>query len=128
MCLYTISIDNSIQASSAHFGEAPATKNAGPCAQGVSDPVIVPRPMSQGRPGLFVRIKDYAFLRASAHESVPLAGYSPATRRIPVVGRDSTFNENPRVKRRSALHCRIWVPLEPSWKQLGANLGELGLT
>ena len=48
---------------------------AGPCAQGVLDPLIVPRPMSLGRPGLFVLIKDYAFLRASAHESVPLAGY-----------------------------------------------------
>ena len=56
------------------------------------------------------------------------------------MGRASTFNENPRVKRRSALHSRIWVPFEPSWKQLeptcvqlgvylsqlGANLVELG--
>ena len=56
---------------------------AGPCAQGVLDPVIVPRPMSMGRPGLFVLIKDYAFLRASAHESVLPAGYLPDTRRIP---------------------------------------------
>ena len=51
-------------------------KFAGPCAQGVLDPLIVPRPMSLGRPGLFVLIKDYAFLRASAHESVLTAGYS----------------------------------------------------
>ena len=43
------------------------------------DPLIIPRPMSLGRPGLFVLIKDYAFLRASAHESVPLAGYLLAT-------------------------------------------------
>ena len=58
-------------------------KFAGPCAQGVLDPVIVPCPMSLGCAVLFVLIKDYAFLRASAHESVPLAGYSPATRRLP---------------------------------------------
>ena len=40
---------------------------------------MIPRPMSVGRPGLFVLIKEYAFLRASAHERVPLAGYLPAT-------------------------------------------------
>ena len=50
-----------------------------PCAQGVLDPVIVPRPMSQGRPGLFVLSKDNAFLGTSTHESVPLAGYLPDT-------------------------------------------------
>ena len=63
-------------------------KFAGPCAQGVFDTVIVPRPMSLGRPGLFVLIKDNAFLGASAHESVPPAGSLPAPRRIVVVGRD----------------------------------------
>ena len=62
-------------------------KLAGPCAQGVLDPVIVPRPMSQGRPGFFVLIKGYAFLRASAHESVTLAGYLPATCRLLVDSR-----------------------------------------
>ena len=61
---------------------------AGPCAQGVLDTVIVPRPMSLGCAGLFVLFKDNAFLGTSAHESVLTAGYSPATRRIPVVGRD----------------------------------------
>ena len=61
---------------------------AGPCAQGVLDTVIVPRPMSLGRPGLFVLFKDNAFLGTSAHESVPLVGYSLATRWIIVVGRD----------------------------------------
>ena len=50
-------------------------KFAGPCAQGVLDTVIVPRPMSLGRPGLFVLIKNNAFLGTSAHESVPLVGY-----------------------------------------------------
>ena len=38
------------------------TKFAGPCAQGVLDTVIVPRPMSLGCDGLFVLIKDNAFL------------------------------------------------------------------
>ena len=52
------------------------------------DTVIVPRPMSQGCDGLFVLIKDNAFLGTSAHESVPLAGYLRATRGILVVGRD----------------------------------------
>ena len=55
-------------------------KFAGPCAQGVLNTVIVPRPMSLGRPGLFVLIKDNAFLGNSAHESVPLVGYLRATR------------------------------------------------
>ena len=62
-------------------------KFAGPCAQGVLDPIIVPRPMSMGRPGLFVLIKDNAFLRTSAHESVFPAGYLPVPCRIIVVGR-----------------------------------------
>ena len=60
---------------------------AGPCAQGMLDPLIVPRPMSLGRPGLFVLIKDYAFLRASAHESVITAGYLLATRWLLAVSR-----------------------------------------
>ena len=53
---------------------------AGPCAQGVLDPIIVPRPMPLGCAGLIdpiVQFKDNAFLRTSAHESVPLAGYLP---------------------------------------------------
>ena len=58
-------------------------KFAGPCAQGVLDTVIVPRPMSLGRPRLFVLFKDNAFLGTSAHERVPLAGSSPATCRLP---------------------------------------------
>ena len=57
-------------------------KSAGPCAQGVLDTVIVPRPMSLGCSGLFVLIKENAFLGTSAHESVPLAGSLPATRRL----------------------------------------------
>ena len=84
--------------------------------------------MSLGCSVLFVLFKDNAFLGTSAHESVALVGYLPATRWIVDAGRASKFNENPRMKRRSALHSRIWVPLEPSWKQLGANLGQLGLT
>ena len=61
----------------------PKTKFAGPCAQGVLDPVIVPRPMSHGRSVLFDLFEDNAFIGTSAHESVPLAGYSLATRRLP---------------------------------------------
>ena len=94
-------------------------KFAGPCAPGLLDPVIVPRPMSQGCAGLFwlKNLLIWAFLGTSAHESVPLAGDLPATCRLPaglslwVAGQKS--NENPRVKRRSALHGRIWAPLEP---------------
>ena len=55
---------------------------AGPCAQGVLDPVIVPRPMSHCCAGLIdsiVLFKDNAFLGTSAHESVTPAGYLPAT-------------------------------------------------
>ena len=73
-------------------------KFAGPCAQGVLDTVIVPRPMSLGCSGLIdsiVLFKDNAFLGTSAHESVTLAGYSLATcwllagsLRFPVVCRD----------------------------------------
>ena len=72
-------------------------KFAGPCAQGVLDPVIVPRPMSQGRDGLFwlKNLLIWAFLGTSAHESVPPVGYLLATRwllvgylRFPVERRD----------------------------------------
>ena len=45
---------------------------------------MIPRPMSLGRPGLFVLIKDNAFLGTSAHESVLTAGYPPATCWLPV--------------------------------------------
>ena len=83
--------------------------------------------MSLGRPGLFVLIKDNAFLGTSVHESVLTAGYLLAICRIVVAGLDSKFNENPRVKRRSALHSRIRVPLEPSWKQLEPTCGQLGV-
>ena len=54
-------------------------KFAGPCAQGVLDPVIVPRPMSLGCTGWIdsiVLFEDNAFLGTSAHESVPHVGYS----------------------------------------------------
>ena len=104
-------------------------KFAGPCAQGVLDPVIVPCPMSHGCSGLIdsiVLFKDNAFLGTSAHESVTLAGYSRATRGllagyllIPVVCRDLKSSENPAVKRGSAAHGRIWAHLGPSWNQLG---------
>ena len=43
---------------------------------------MIPRPMSLGRPGLFVLIKDYAFLGTSAHESVLTVGYLLATCRL----------------------------------------------
>ena len=38
-----------------------------------------------------------------------------------------TTNGNPRVKRRSALHGRIWAPLELSWNQLETTCGQLGV-
>ena len=50
-------------------------KFAGPCAQGVLDPLMIPCPMSLGCAGLFVLFKDNAFLGTSAHESVITAGY-----------------------------------------------------
>ena len=52
------------------------------CSQGVLDPLIVPCPMSLGCAGsidAIVLFKENAFLRTSAHESVPLVGYSRAT-------------------------------------------------
>ena len=82
--------------------------------------------MSLGRPGLFVPIKDYAFLRASAHESVLTVGYLPATCWIPVAGRDPKKVLGARVGSTSALHGRTWAPLEPSWGQLGVTWGQLG--
>ena len=91
------------------------------------DPVIVRCLMSLGCGGIFVLLKDNAFLGTSSYENVPPAGYPLATRRIVVVGRASKFNENARVKRRSALHGRIWVPREPSWKQLEPTCGQLGV-
>ena len=91
-------------------------KFAGPCAQGVLDPIIVPRPMSQGCDGLFwlKNLLIWAFLGTSAHESVPLAGYLLATRWL-LVGlllwvAGQKDNDHPRVNRRSALHGRIWGP------------------
>ena len=67
--------------------ETKCGKFAGPCAQGVLDPVIILCPMSLGCAVLIVLIKDNAFLGTSAHESVPLAGYSPATCRLLAVSR-----------------------------------------
>ena len=57
---------------------------AGPLAQGVLDPVIIPCPMSLGCAVLIVLFKDNAFLGTSAHESVLTAGYLLATCRLPV--------------------------------------------
>ena len=89
--------------------------------------------MSQGCDGLFWfnNLLIWAFLGTSAHESVPPVGYLLATCWLPaglslwVAGQKS--NENPRVKRRSALHGRIWAPLEPSWNQLEPTCGQLGV-
>ena len=63
-------------------------KFAGPCAHVVLDPVMIFCPMSLGCVVLFVIFKDVAVLGTSAYESVLLAGYSPATCQIIVVGRD----------------------------------------
>ena len=60
---------------------------AGPCAQGVLDPAIVPCFMSLGCAALSVPFKDNAFLGTSAHESVLFAGYPPATCRLPAAPR-----------------------------------------
>ena len=105
---------------------------AGPLAQGVLDPVIIPCPMSMvlvprpGCSGLFVLFKDMHFLGTSAHESVPLAGYLPTTCRIPVAGRDPKKVPVARAGSTSALHGRTWALLEPSWGQLGPAWGQLG--
>ena len=69
---------------------------------------------------------------------LPATCWLPVGLSLWVAGQKS--NENPRVKRRSALHGRIWAPLEPSWNQLertcdqievylsqlGANLVDFG--
>ena len=85
--------------------------------------------MSLGCAGLIdsiVLFKDNAFLGTTVHESVTLAGYSPATCRllagyllILIVRRALKSSENPAVKRGSAAHGRIWAHLGPSWNQLG---------
>ena len=72
-------------------------------------------------PGLWwiVLVKNlliWAFLGTSSHESVLPAGYLPATCWIIVVVAGQKSNENTRVKRRSALHGRIWGP---SWAVSG---------
>ena len=108
-------------------------KFAGPCAQGVLDPVMIPCPISQGCDRLFwlKNLLIWAFLGTSAHESVPLVGYLLATcwllAGLPLWVAGQKSNENPRVKRRSALHGRIWAPLEPSWNQLEPTCGQLGV-
>ena len=60
---------------------------AGPCAQGVLDPITVPRPISLGCAGLFWfnNLLIWPFLGTSAHEGC----HPPATRWIVVVGRGS---------------------------------------
>ena len=64
-----------------------AIEFAGPCAQGVLDPVMIPCPMSLGCYVLFVLFKDNAFLGTSAHESVLPVGSLLATCRILAVSR-----------------------------------------
>ena len=80
-------------------------KFAGPCAQSVLDPVHDP-----SSHGSIVLIKD---IRIPGEHGIQkcatcrlLVGYLLATCWIVVVGRDFFFNENPRVKLRSALRGR----------------------
>ena len=90
-------------------------KFAGPCAQGVLDTVIVPRPMSLGCSGLIdsiVLFKDNAFLGTSAHESVTLAGYLLATCWLPV---DSRCVSRPFLGLKNPSETRIG----PAWPHLG---------
>ena len=63
-----------------------------------------------------VLFQDNAFLRTSAHEIVPIAGYLPAPCWIVVVCRDLKKSENPQLKRGS-VHGRIWAHLELAWNQ-----------
>ena len=76
-----------------------------------------------------INLLIWAFLGTSAHESVPLLGYVRPTcgllagLSLWVAGQKT--NKNPGVNRRSALHGRIWVPLEPSWNQLEPTCGQL---
>ena len=91
--------------------------------------------MSQGRPGLFVLSKDNAFLGTSAHESVLLVGYPPATRRI-LVGYSLILVERRTQKtthqtlagssemvlgRARANLEPTWGYLRPAWSQLGST-------
>ena len=77
------------------------------------------------------------FLGTSSDESVPPAGYPPATRWLPVgyllatcwiavAGRDPKKVAVARAGSTFALHGRTWAPLEPSWGQLGPAWGQLG--
>ena len=94
-------------------------KFAGPCAQSVLDPVIVPCPMSLGCSVLFVLIKDNAFLGTSTHESVTLAGYLPAPCRSAANSRCTSHQKT--------THQTLAGSSEnlfgPCAGELGANLG-----
>ena len=92
---------------------------------------MIPRPMSLGRPGLFVLIKDYAFLRASAHESVPLAGYLLNTcwilvgyLRFPVERRAQKTIHQTLAGSSEMVLGRARATLGSTWGHLGANLNQ----
>ena len=103
-----------------------STKFAGPLAQGVLDPVLVPCPMSWAVLDCLFYSKIMHFLGTSADESVPPAGYSLATCWIAVAGRDPKKVAVAAAGSTFALHGRTWAPLEPSWGQLGPAWGQLG--
>ena len=95
-----------------------AVKFAGPCAQGVLDPVMIPCPMSLGCAVLFVLFKDNAFLGTSAHESVLLAGYLPDTRGFPL----NVAQKKPLTKRERARAKSLWAVRRRTWGRPGTTL------
>ena len=98
---------------------------AGPCAQGVLDSVMIPCPMSLGRPGLFVLFKDNAFLGTSTYESVPLAGYLPDTCWILATPRCGSHPRQTLAGSSEIALGRARANLGPTWGELGANWNQL---
>ena len=69
--------------------------------------------------------ENLVFSSEKGYLDLNLLMFGPAPRKI-IVGLGQKSSETPRVKRRSALHGRIWVLLEPSWKQIGPTCGQPG--
>ena len=87
---------------------------AGPCARGVLDPVMIPRPMSPGCAGLIdpiVQFKDYAFPGSMESKSVLPVGYSLilVERRAQKTTRQTLAGSSEMVSGRARAN------LEPTW-------------
>ena len=73
-------------------------------------------------------MKDNALLRASAHESVPLVGYSPDTCWIVVAGRAQKTTHQTLAGSSEMVLGRARANLEPTWGELGPTWSQLGST